>query len=47
MVLPQEIPYLTMLILTKITGEARKLIQDSPDIILNETLKLLEQVYRF
>ena len=45
MVLPQEIPYLTMLIVTKITGEARKLIQDSPDINLNETLKILEQVY--
>ena len=45
MVLPQEIPYLTMLIVTKITDEARKLIQDSPDIDLNGTLKILEQVY--
>ena len=45
MVLPQEIPYLTMLIVTKISGEARKLIQDSPDMNLNETLKILEQVY--
>ena len=45
MVLPQEIPYLTMLIVTKITGEARKLIQDSPDINLNDILKILEQVY--
>ena len=40
MVLPQEIPYLTMLIVTKITGEARKVNQDSPDINLNETLKI-------
>ena len=45
MVLPQKIPYLTMLIVTKITGEVRKLIQDSPDINLNESLKILEQVY--
>ena len=40
-----EVPYLTMLTVTKITGEARKLIQDSPDINLNEILKILEQIY--
>ena len=34
-----------MRIVTKITGEARKLIQNSPDINLNDILKLLEQVY--
>ena len=45
MVLPQEIPYLTMLIVTKITGEARKLIQNSPDINLNETENFRTSVF--
>ena len=45
MVEAQEIPYLTMLIKNKITGEARFHFQDRTGILLEDILKTLEQIY--
>ena len=41
----RDMPYLTMLILTKITGEARNHIQDKSDLELVDILKTLERIY--
>ena len=40
-----DAPYLTMLILNKITGEARKHIQDKSELKLEDVLKTLERIY--
>lgn len=45
MVHPQDLPCLTMLIRTKIVGEARKHIQDRIGMRLEDILKTLEQIY--
>ena len=45
MISPLEMPYLTMLIRTKIIGEARLHIQDHAGIKLGEMLKTLELIY--
>ena len=40
-----DAPYLTMLILNKMTGEARKHIQDKSELKLEDVLKTLERIY--
>ena len=45
MVGPLEMPYLTMLIRTRIAGDARVHIQDRINMKLEEILKTLEQIY--